>query len=206
MKKQVNKKHYNFLKYVDKKRFMSYYYQIREIYSSKPKKILEIGVGNNFVKKICQNDFNYTTLDLDKELNPDIVGSVLKIPKEKDSFDFVLCCQVLEHLPPNNFEKALKELARVSKKDVLLSLPYSGNDVGFQIKIPFVGTVSFSKRISKFYRKHKFDGQHYWEVGTKGYSLIKIKKIISKYFKIKKIIHPYENKYHIFFKIEKKII
>ena len=52
MKKQVNKKHYNFLAYVDKKRFMSYYYQLTNIYEINPKNILEIGVGNNFIKKI----------------------------------------------------------------------------------------------------------------------------------------------------------
>lgn len=204
MKKQVNKKHYDFLKYVHKGRFMSYYYQIREIYLSNPKKILEIGMGNSFVKKICQDDFNYKTLDIDKDLNPDIIGSVLRIPIAKNSFDFVLCCQVLEHLPFKEFEKALKELSRVSKKDILISLPYSGRDIGFQLKIPFIGTALISKRIPKFYKEHKFDGEHYWEIGTKGYSLKKIKRTISKYFNINKIIHPYENKYHVFFRLEKK--
>jgi len=201
---QVNKNHYDFLKYVNKSRFISYYYQIKEIYLSNPKKILEIGTGNNFVKKICQNDFNYTTLDIDKELNPDIIGSVLKIPKRENSFDFVLCCQVLEHLPFNDFEKALNELARVSTNDILLSLPYSRIGIKFQLKIPFIRTISILIRIPMFYKKYKFNGEHYWEIGTRGCSLRKIKKIVSKYFKINKIIYPYENEYHVFFRLRKK--
>jgi hypothetical protein len=43
--KQVDKNHYEFLKYVNKKRWICYYYQIYEILKRNPKTVLEIGPG-----------------------------------------------------------------------------------------------------------------------------------------------------------------
>ena len=123
MKKQVNKTHYDFMKYVGRGRWMSYYYQLKYIYELKPKNVLEIGAGNNFLKKQLSKEMSYKTMDVAKDLNPDILGSVDNIPLKNNSFDLVCCFQALEHLPFNLFEKSLKEIARVSKKDVLISLP-----------------------------------------------------------------------------------
>ena len=50
-----------------------------------------------------------------------------------------------------------------------------------------------------FPRKHKFDGEHDWEIGKKGYSLSKIRKILSKYFIVEKEFYPPENMWHYFF-------
>ena len=49
-------------------------------------------------------------------------GSVLDMPFPDDSFDLVLCSEVLEHL--DQPEKALEELLRVSSDDVLISVPH----------------------------------------------------------------------------------
>jgi SAM-dependent methyltransferase len=50
------------------------------------------------------------------------VGSVYELPFEDDRFDLVLCLEVLEHLerPP----AALRELGRVARADLVLSVPY----------------------------------------------------------------------------------
>jgi len=78
--RQVNKEHYNFNKYVNKERFMSYYYQLKCIYDIKPKRILEIGPGNNFLRNNLKDNFKIKTMDIDPELNSDFIGSVDKIP------------------------------------------------------------------------------------------------------------------------------
>jgi len=204
MKTQVNKTHYNFNKYVDKDRWMSYYYQIGLINKLNTKNILEIGAGINFLKKYFSDiKINYKTLDIAKELNPDILGSVTKIPLKANSFDLVCAFQVLEHLPFNKFEKCLKEMLRVAKKDILISLPYNRIQFfKFELKIPLIPKIHIVFNLPLFFKKFKFDGEHYWEIGAKGYSLRKIKKIMGRYFKIKEIIHPYENKYHLFFILE----
>ena len=50
------------------------------------------------------------------------VASVTELPFEDDSFDLVLCLEVLEHLTEP--DAALEELARVSRNDVVVSVPH----------------------------------------------------------------------------------
>lgn len=48
-------------------------------------------------------------------------GSVYALPYEDDSFDLVLCSEVLEHL--DRPDDAVKELARVARRHVLMTVP-----------------------------------------------------------------------------------
>lgn len=50
------------------------------------------------------------------------VASIADLPFGDGSFDLVLCLEVLEHLPEP--ERALAELARVSRGDVIVSVPH----------------------------------------------------------------------------------
>ncbi len=49
-------------------------------------------------------------------------GDVTRLEFPDDSFDCVVCAEVLEHIP--NVEKAASEIARVSKFDVVVGVPY----------------------------------------------------------------------------------
>lgn len=49
------------------------------------------------------------------------VGSVYELPYEDDSFDLVLCSEVLEHL--DRPEDAVREITRVARRHVLLTVP-----------------------------------------------------------------------------------
>jgi len=204
MKTQVTREHYKFGRYVRKKRWMSYHYQLDLIYKLNPKTILEIGIGNNFLKKQLCKDFNITTLDFDKSLEPDIVGNVTNIPLKDNSFDLVVCFQVLEHLPFKYFKIALREIKRVSKKNVIISLPYAYHEfLWLSVSIAKKERINFSLTVPRFYESHEFNGEHYWEIGKKGYPLKHIKGILKKFFIIKKTINPFENKGHVFFILEK---
>jgi len=190
-------------KYDHKSRWISYWHQIREVLSLKPQSVLEIGIGNKTVSDYLKNQaIEVTTFDIYQRLNPDIVGSVLKMPFRDNSFDVVLCAEVLEHLPFKQFEKGLSELKRVTNKYLVLSLPHFGHSIKFSFKIPLIKEKKFALRVP-FPIRHKFNGQHYWEIGKKGYPLLKIKQIIKKYFKIKKDFIPFENQYHHFFILAK---
>ncbi len=48
-------------------------------------------------------------------------GDIYELPYKSNSFDLVICTEVLEHL--DNPKKAYRELLRVSRKYVLLSVP-----------------------------------------------------------------------------------
>lgn len=195
---------YSFKKYDSKARWISYWHQIDEVLKLNPKNVLEIGVGNKTVASYLENSgLDVVTLDINEQLKPDVVGSVLKMPFENNSFDVILCAEVLEHLPFDEFEKGLSELKRVTRKYVVLSLPHFGHSITFSFKIPFLKEKKIAIRMP-FPIKHYFNGEHYWEIGKKGYPLSKIESIIQKYFQIRKDFIPFENQYHHFFILEKK--
>lgn len=195
--------YYKFYQYDYLDRWVSYWHQINEVLKLQPKTVLEIGVGNKMVASyLGSQGINIKTLDINEKLKPDFVSNVLSIPLAKNSFDAVLCAEVLEHLSFNDFEKCLREIRRVSKKNVILSLPHFGPPIKISFKAPFIKEIKFAFKIP-VPLKHKFNGEHYWEIGKKGYSPKKIRKIIKKYFKIKKEFIPFENQYHHFFILEK---
>lgn len=176
MKPQVAPDHYFNKDYDSKGRFIGYWHQVNETMTLEPHSILEIGIGNGFVANyLKKRGFNVTTVDIDERLNPDKVGSVLSLPFPSESFEVVTCFEVLEHLPYENFPKALSEIYRVSSKYAVLSLPDSSRVYRVNIQIPKIGEL---KRLIPLPRwkppKHELDGKHYWEIGEAGHPLRRI--------------------------------
>jgi ubiquinone/menaquinone biosynthesis C-methylase UbiE len=202
MKPQVEPTHYFNESYDAKERFISYWHQINEIIKLNPKRVLEIGIGNGFVSKyLKERSVNITTLDIDRRLNPNIGGSVLNIPFSDKSFDVVSCYELLEHLPYENFNKALSEIHRISEFYAILSIPDARRVYRFSVQIPKIGYLKLFIPFPQFRKAiHKFGGEHYWEIGKPGYPLKRIvKDIQSARFKIKKTYRVFEFPYHRFF-------
>ena len=90
-------------------------------------KILDVGCRDKRLKQYLDENTEYIGIDFAG--NPDINVNLEeeKIPFPDNSFDCVVCLDVLEHL--ENLHKTFDELIRVSKKYVILSLPncYSSN-------------------------------------------------------------------------------
>jgi ubiquinone/menaquinone biosynthesis C-methylase UbiE len=118
-------------------------------------------------------------MDLDPELKPDVVGDVTNLAFSDSSFDCVMAAQVLEHIPFEEFAVAVGELARVSKKYVIVTLPAPLVGLTAVLNIPTVSPVGFGVGVP-CYVKHRFDGQHYWEVGKRGFSVRRIRQEITK--------------------------
>jgi len=160
---------------------VAYGYQIRETVNCQPKRILEIGIGSMIVSRILKElGFSVTTLDHNRNLHPDIVASVTDMPLDDSSFELVLCCEVLEHIPYHKFERALDEIHRVSERWLVMTLPDMGRFYCVEAKVPLMSRV---RRLSVecpflFPQKHEFDGEHYWEIGKKDYSLDRIRKSV----------------------------
>lgn len=185
--------------------FASYWHQIDEVNRFKPSSVLEVGIGNKFVSSYFQRlGYNMVTLDVLRGFEPMVVSSVLTLPFKEKSFDVCLCCEVLEHLPYEYFGNALSEFHRVSRKAFVMSLP----DVSWCLSIklsltnlplPFskMSYVSFPRLL---WRNYPFNGQHYWDIGKKGYGLKKIVRSINDAgFTIFKNYRVFEKPFHRFF-------
>ena len=133
---QVPADSYDFAKYMKLNRWDSLWHQVRLIDSLKPLSILEVGIGNGLLRTICNHlGFQFTTVDIDPALKPEIVASVSELPLKSKSFDLSCAFQVLEHLPYQDALKGFQELCRISRKDVLISLPNAARAFPLQVPI-----------------------------------------------------------------------
>jgi len=207
MEKQVNKDSYNFSKYCTIDRWASYWHQIDEITKINPESVLEIGLGDGVLSDYLKNNtcIKYKSMDIAEDLQPDIVGSIDSMKNvENEAFDLVCAFEVIEHLPFEKFEVILDELKRVSRKWVLISLPHWGRHFSFEVRLPYFKKKRWQFKLNLFPIEHKFNGQHYWEIGKSGYNLDKIKKtILDSGFKIESDYIAFESPYHHFFILEK---
>lgn len=204
MEAQVERGYYDFLKYNDPERWASYFCQLEETLGLKPKSVLEIGAGSGIIGPVLVREgIRYQTLDIDASLEPDFVASVDMMPVKDASYDVICAFEILEHLPFEKFEQSVKEIHRVAKMGAVISLPHFGPPIKFLIKIPFLREIKFAYKIL-YPRTHVFNGQHYWEIGKKGYPASRIRVVLEKYFVIKKEFVPFENQYHHFFVLKKK--
>lgn len=197
-------KNYSFKKYVYLDRWVSYWHQVNEVLNLEVKEVLEIGPGQGTVADCLKKEgIKVKTLDISSDLKPDIVASVENIPLADNSVELILCAEVLEHLPFEKFEPCLRELKRVAKKYLVLSLPHFGPSLKFSLKTPFLRQIQLAWKIP-YQPKHQTGGKHQWEIGKKGFSPGKIRKIISQYFYVRKDFIPFENQYHHFYILEKR--
>lgn len=203
---QVEPEHYEWKKYNSKSRWISFWHQIDEIMKLEPESVLEIGIGSGVVSKFLKaNNVNITMMDIDERLNPDKVGSVLDIPFSAKTFEVIACYEVLEHIPYENVKIALEELKRVSKKYVLVSVPDVSRVYRYSLQIPKLGEIQNLIAIPRFKKlEHQFDGEHYWEIGKKNYSLERIITDLEKTgLNLVKTFRVFEKPYHRFFLLDK---
>lgn len=197
---QVNKSHYQFDKYAFEGRFVSYYWQLKEVLELEPSTVLEIGVGDRVFGDFIKNNtaVAYTSVDVAADLHPDVAGSVLELPFPDKSFDAVCAFEVLEHLPFEQFDKALSELCRVARTHIVISLPHFGPMFSFSLKVPFLPHLRIAFKLP-FPKKHSFNGEHYWEIGKRGYSVSRVREAVSRHGAIEHDFIPFNSEYHHFF-------
>lgn len=182
--------------------------QILEVKFLRPSSVLEIGVGNGFVSSFLKvSGMHVTTFDINQNLRPDVVGNILEIDNyfEANCFELILCAEVLEHLPFHHFEEVMRKLATISSKYVVLTLPRSHRillDLSINIKIPFIPRLE----TAIFWRipTSRISSDHHWQIDASvKWRLMKIKKILRKYFIISNDYAEKRNRPHQFFILRK---
>ncbi|HZE87235.1 MAG TPA: class I SAM-dependent methyltransferase [Methylomirabilota bacterium] len=116
--------------------FLNNFYTVLldELKNLHPQSILDAGCGEGFFltklshakigKKLEGIEYGDEAIKIGKKLHPTIIikkADIYKLPYRNNSFDVVVCTEVLEHLV--HPEKALLELKRVAKKYIVLSVP-----------------------------------------------------------------------------------
>jgi SAM-dependent methyltransferase len=175
--------------YLGKERWFSFVHQIASVRDLTPRKVAEIGIGPGVVGDMMRATYpgcEYIGVDIDIDLRPTVCADLTALPFADHSFDVTFCCQVLEHLPFENFDTAILELKRITKKRLVISLP----DVTpfFYLRFPgcrrilpfFWHGISFPTFLPQ---NHSFEehGQHYWEIGKHQYPVARILSALSKF-------------------------
>lgn len=116
--------------------FLNFYYQafINELKKLKIDSVLDVGCGEGFIlNKLMEEgigknwqgiDYSKDAVEIGKKVHPKLnlkKGSIYDSKFKDNSFDLVVCTEVLEHL--EDTKKALHEVLRISKRYVLLSVP-----------------------------------------------------------------------------------
>lgn len=122
------------------------------------------------------------------------LGSIDNIPLENNSYDCVTCLQVLEHLPVHVYDQSLSELARISNKYVLISVPFNEDLQLYATQCPQCLSVFNAdlhlrnydvKAIDQLFTKYGFDC-----IGKQNIIPMEVLSGIEFYQKLKKFICP----------------
>jgi ubiquinone biosynthesis O-methyltransferase len=136
------------------------------------KMVLEVGCGYGSLSvSMAKKGAKVTGIDLSKEAikiskrnallnNKKVIFKQAKgekIPFKNNTFDFVLCCETLEHIP--NYKKAIDEISRVTKDNgiIIITIPNSLNPRGFYLRVkskqPFENFFNYWTIISEFKKR-----------------------------------------------------
>lgn len=99
------------------------------------KTILDVGCGEGFtLQKLKEKgiglknegiDYSHDAVEMGNKIYPELKikqGDVYKLDYKNESFELVICTEVLEHL--DNPKKAIDEIRRVSSKYIVFSVQY----------------------------------------------------------------------------------
>ncbi len=98
---------------LERHRLLWLYLKNETEFFNKSLKVLHFAPEQAFYKRFRQlSNLDYLTTDLNSPL-ADVKADICDLPFENDSFDFILCNHVLEHIPDDR--KAMQELYRILK-------------------------------------------------------------------------------------------
>ncbi len=201
---QVAPDHYDFERYDDAERWMSYWHQLRAVLAVRPKTVLEIGPGSGVFRRYLEHaGVTVKTLDIDASRGVDYVADITKLDEALPAglaFDCVCAFQVLEHLPLDDFETCLANLARRSTEHVFISLPYRG----LRIRLAFWWgdhMLNLGRGKLMLPWRHAPIPEHHWELGYP-HTARKITKRIAQQLDVVSRGFIRENPYHYMWRLK----
>ena len=109
---------------LERHRLFWLYLKNETTFFSAPLRVLHFAPEQAFVQKFKkQKNLTYTTTDLNSPI-ADVKADICDLPFKDNSFDFIICNHVLEHIPDDT--KAMQELYRVLAPEgtAIVQVPY----------------------------------------------------------------------------------
>jgi SAM-dependent methyltransferase len=191
--------------YDNSRRWSSYWIQIDQAMNMPEGRLLEIGVGHalvvDYLRKVIGKDV--TTVDIDPALHPDIVADIADLPFQDKGVECVMACEVLEHMPFEHAQRALKELRRVANR-AIISVPNSGKGVQINVLIgrrtlPMMFPLPWLMRR----KAPAIPKEHFWELEMSGFSVDRFRGALNDCgWTIRQEIRNPNNPFHHFFILE----
>lgn len=157
-----------------------YYWNQQELisnYIKKGDKILEIGVGSKFTSNYLKSKgYDVTTIDIDPKKQPDIVADIVNYTFN-EKYDHILAFEIFEHIPFEDFQKALKNISNICNKKLFISLPRNEKmwfKLTLDLKIFQINNFQITTKRNKIKSKY-----HFWEVDYKNYTKKNILNLFS---------------------------
>ena len=143
-----------------------------------PCAVLDVGCGTGVLVDVL-GELGYQAFGID--INPAAmegmsmphrVGGIDAIPEEDQSVDVVLANEILEHLRIGVYEAGIRELARVARQRVVITVPNAESLAASSTRCPYCGCMySAHGHVRRFDRTHlpalipSFSLSHSGEVG-----------------------------------------
>ena len=103
--------------------------------------ILDVGCGDGEITNILAKNYQVTGLDISSNALKYVKTKVIQRSVENsnlknNSFDLVTAFEALEHLPVESYYKACQEISRISRKYIIISVPFKEEVRGDFTKCP----------------------------------------------------------------------
>ncbi len=126
--------------------------------SARAQRALDIGARDGYIStRLADRAESVTALDLvepslDHPRIACVQGDVTALQFPDESFDLVVCAEVLEHIPSPLLPRACAELERVAARDLLISVPYKQD-----LRVARCTCVSCGKKNPPWGHVNRFD-------------------------------------------------
>jgi len=176
--------------------------QLNHINAMRPLSVIEVGLGNGFTSSFLKRaGYQVLTVDINENLSPDICCSITELPDRLSGreFDLVVCCEVLEHLPFEQFEQCIRVFSSVGGR-LYLTLPNYRRAFGFGGFLRLPRIISLLSLYVPFPFSKKIADEHFWELGSsKENSVKRVRDLLSGYYSSVVVSRYSLNPYHVAF-------